>query len=109
MANLQWNDGEVLIGSGSMAYHEREGKFRYRAWSGHIYVTNQRVFFRMSMTGISMVDLHLSEVEGFWVSKELFASVVTISGKNGDNFKFTGFPAKKLQGWLQQAGIPKLT
>ena len=53
-----------------MAYHEREGKFRYRAWSGHIYVTNQRVFFRMSMTGISMVDLHLSEVEGFWVSKE---------------------------------------
>lgn len=108
MAKLQFNTGEVLIGSGSMAYHEREGKFRYRAWSGHIYVTNQRVFFRMSMTGISMVDLLLSEVKGFWVSKALFVSAVTISQKNGDDFKFTGFPAKKLQDWLQQAGIPKL-
>ena len=108
MAKLQLNPGEALIGSGTMAYQERQGKFRYRAWSGHIYVSNQRVFFRMSMTGISMVDLLLSEVKGFWVSKGLFASAVTISGKNGDDFKFTGFPAKKLQGWLQQAGVPRL-
>lgn len=109
MTNVQLHHGEMLIGSGMMAYQEREGKFRYTAWSGNIYVTNQRVFFRMSMTGILMVELRLPEIKGFWVSKGLFSSAVTISSKNGDNFMFTGFPAKKLQGWLQQVRIPKLT
>lgn len=77
--------------------------------AGTFMWTNQRVCFRMSMTGISMVEFLLPEVKGFWVTKGLFASAVTISGKSRDKFKFTNFSVKKLEDWLQQAGIPKLT
>ncbi len=108
MAKLQLNAGESIIGSGMMAYQEPEGMLRYRSWHGNIYITNQRAFFRMSMTGISMMDLPLSEIRGFTASKSFFVPEIKIYSRNGENFKFTGFLAKKLKIWLLQAGLPSL-
>lgn len=108
VAKLQFNDGEAVIGSGMMAYQEPVGMFRYRSWRGYIYITNQRAFFRMSMSGMLMMDLLLPEIKGFMVSKRFFITAVTICSRDGKDFKFTGFPAKKLQDWLQQAGISKI-
>ena len=54
------------------------------------------------------VELKLSEISGFIVKKNLFATKVTIQGKAGEKFTFTGFPVKKLQNWLRQAGVPEL-
>lgn len=64
MAKFQLQENEKLIGSGSMAYHEIEGKIRRNLWNGNIYITNQRAVFGMSMTGICMMELPLSEIEG---------------------------------------------
>ena len=108
MAKFQLQENETLIGSGSMAYHEIEGKFRKRLWNGNIYITNQRAVFLMSMTGINMVELPLSEIEGFLVSKGLLFTAVIICSRDGKTFKFTGFPVKKLQGWLEQVDVKKL-
>lgn len=107
MAQLQFNAGERLIGHGMMAYQEPRGMF-YRSWQGNIFITNQRAVFRMSMTGISMMELSLSEIRGFMVNKSLFVTVVTICSCSGEEFRFTGFPAKKLQEWLKAAGVPRL-
>ena len=108
MAKFQLQENETLIGSGMMAYHEPVGRFQSRPWRGNIYITNQRAVFGMSMTGMHMMELPLSEIEGFQVSKGLFFTAVVICGHDGKDFKFTGFPVKKLQGWLEQVGVKKL-
>ena len=38
----------------------------------------------------------------------LFITKVTICARNGDTYPLTGFPAKKLQGWLEEAGVKRL-
>ena len=110
----RWQDYKLLaddtISSGMVAYQEPQGTFRYRAWSGYFYVTNQRVFFCMFMTGIAMMELSLSESRGFWISKSLFTPAVTICGKEEEtrDLQVYGIQNKKLAVWLEQAGVTML-
>lgn len=53
-------------------------------------------------------ELKLSEIRGFAVGKHLFATKVTIHSKSEEKFTVTGFPVKKLQGWLAQIGVQKI-
>ena len=53
------------------------------------------------------MDLPLGDIQGFSVKKGLITSV-TIHSKAGETFVFTGFPSKKLQDWLRQAGVREL-
>jgi hypothetical protein len=115
MANLQLNPGESLIGQGLVSYRDLE-KHTYQCWHATIYVTNQRVFLD-TYTGI---ELKRSKIRGFTFGRILlfFPSVTIIGraektamGEHGlteDAYTFTGFPIKKLKGWLQQAGIQEL-
>ena len=91
-----------------MAYWESVLGRSCDIWRGIIFVTNQRVCFHISWTSHMEVELKLSEISGFIVKKNLFATKVTIQGKAGEKFTFTGFPVKKLQNWLRQAGVPEL-
>ncbi len=54
------------------------------------------------------VELRRSEIKGFTVGKHLFATKVTIHSKDGKEYPLTGFPAKKLQDWLRQAGVQEI-
>ena len=115
MTNLQLNPGESRIGQGLVSYRDLE-KHTYQCWHATIYVTNQRVFLD-TYTGI---ELKLSKIRGFTFGRILlfFPSVTifgqaekTVIGEHGlteDAYTFTGFPIKKLKGWLQQAGIQEL-
>lgn len=115
MANLQLNPGESRIGQGLVSYRDLE-KHTYQCWHATIYVTNQRVFLD-TYTGI---ELKLSKIRGFTFGRILlfFPSVTifgqaekTVIGEHGlteDAYTFTGFPIKKLKGWLQQVGIREL-
>ena len=107
LPKLQLNSGETLIGTGNMALQERIG-IGFRNWQGHIYITNQRVIFRIYMSSASEIDLPLSQISGFSAMRVLFIPGVTIHSKSGKRFVLTGFPAKKVQGWLRQVGISKL-
>lgn len=60
----------------------------------------------MSMSGSVLMDVVLSEVKGFSVSRILFITAVTIYSHAGEQFTLTGFPAKKMQHWLLRLGIP---
>ena len=109
MAKLQLNPGEALIGSGMVVYWEPYGLFNYSTWSGYIYVTSQRVLFQPLISSLFTLELPLSELTGFWTTRHFFiVPVVRLRNKNAETFKFSGFKTKKLVGWLQQMGIPKV-
>lgn len=80
---------ETLIGKGLVA-------FQNGSKTGTIYVTNQRVCFHESLTNFVYMKLPLSEVAGYRYDR------------NYKKYTFSGFPVKKLQGWLQRVGIPTL-
>ncbi len=106
MAKFQLDPGETLIGKGQMALHQKQF-LNTKPFSGNIYVTNQRACFYISMVNDPEMDLPLSDIKGFSVKKSLFTSV-TIYSKAGAGYVFTGFPVKKLQDWLRQAGVQEL-
>ena len=108
MADIQLKSGESLIGQGMMAYWEPVLGNSCNVWRGTIFVTNQRVCFRISWTSHMEFELKLSEIRGFTVGKHLFATKVTIHSKSEEKFTVTGFPVKKLQDWLRQVGIQKI-
>ena len=105
MAKFQLNPGETLIGKGQMALHQKQ-YLNTKAFSGNIYVTDQRACFYISMVGLEM-DLPIADIKGFSVKKGLITSV-TLHSKAGESYLYTGFPAKKLQDWLRQAGVAEL-
>lgn len=107
MAKFQLNGNETMIGNGQMALHQKQF-LTTKPFSGNIYVTNQRVCFYISMVGSPEMDLPLSEIKGFSVGKKALATAVTIHSQAGENYVFTGFPVKKLQDWLRQAGVREL-
>ncbi len=107
MAKFQLLSGETIIGRGQMALHQKQF-LRTKPFSGNIYVTNQRVCFYISMVGNPEMDLHLSGVKGFSVGKKALFTAVTIYSQTGENYVFTGFPVKKLQDWLRQAGVQEI-
>ncbi len=107
MAKLSMNPGETMIGSGQLALHQKQ-LLGTRPFSGNIYVTNQRVCFYVSMVGHPEMDLPLSEIKGFSVGQKALATAVTIHSRADEKYVFTGFPVKKLQDWLRQAGVQEL-
>lgn len=107
MEKLQLQPSETLIGKGQVAYHEKV-LITSRAYDGHIYVTDQRVCFYIRMLKDPTMNFSLSEIEGFSVGKKALFTSVTIHGKSGEKFVFTGLPIKKVQEWLRQAGVHEL-
>ena len=108
MAEIKLETGETLIGQGMMAYWEPVLGNACDVWRGTIFVTNQRVCFRISMTSHMEFELKLPKIKGFTVGRHLFFTKVTIHSRMGEKFTVTGFPVKRLQGCLRQAGIEKL-
>lgn len=108
MAKFQLNPGETLIGSGMMSLYLKQGLTK-KPFQGNIYITDQRACFKISMTpGAMDMDLLLENIKGFSVSGAAIFTQVTIHSRTGETYSFTGFPAKKLQGWLRQAGVQEL-
>jgi len=107
MAKLSMNPGETMIGSGQVALHQKQ-ILGTKPLSGNIHVTNQRVCFYVSMAGRPEMDLPLSQIKGFSVGKKALFTAVTIHSQADEKFVFTGFPVKKLQDWLRQAGVQEL-
>lgn len=99
---------EVLIGQGMMAYLEHVLGSICTVWRGIIYVTNRSVCYRISWIKHLKVELNLFDISGFEVGRHWFTTKVTIYSKDGERFPFTGFPAKKLQRWLEQVGVRRL-
>ena len=108
MADIPLQPYESVVGQGMMAYWEPVLGSSCNVWRGTIFVTDQRVCFQISWTTHMEVELKRSEISGFTVGKHLFATKVTIHSKSGEKFTFTGFPVKKLQGWLKQMGVQKI-
>ena len=106
MAKLKLNPDETIIGSGQVALHKKQF-LNMRSFDGHIYVTDQRACFQVRMAGTMDMDLPLAEIKGFSVQKSLLTKV-TIHSRAGESYTFTGFPVKKLQDWLRQAGVQEL-
>ena len=108
MAKFQLNPDETLIGSGMMSIYLKQGLSK-KPFQGNIYITNQRACFKISMTpGALDMDLPLEDIRGFSVRGAAIFTQVTIHSRTGENYSFTGFPAKKLQSWLMQLGVQKL-
>ena len=107
MAKFQLNPGETMIGSGMMSLYLKQGLTK-KPFQGNIYITNQRACFYISMVGSPEFDLPLSDIKGFSVGKKALFTAVTIHSQAGENYVFTGFPAKKLQDWLRQAGVREM-
>jgi len=107
MAKFQLAPGEIMIGDGQMALHQKQF-LKTKPFSGNIYVTNQRVCFYISMVGSPEMELPLSEIKGFSVEKKALFTAVNIHSQTNQNYVFTGFPVKKLQNWLRQVGIKEL-
>ena len=108
MAHISLNPGETLIGQGMMAYWEPILGSSCHVWRGTLYVTSRRVCYRISWLRHMEFELPLSEIRGFTVGTHLFATKVTLHSKSGERFTVTGFPVKKLQGWLAQIGVQKI-
>ncbi len=106
MAKFQLAPGETMIGKGQVALHQKQF-LNTKPFSGNIYVTDQRACFYISMVNDPEMDLPISEIKGFSVKKSLFTAV-TIHSRTGGSYVFTGFPVKKLQDWLRQAGVQEL-
>ncbi|NBI87048.1 hypothetical protein D3Z47_12905 [Lachnospiraceae bacterium] len=80
-----------------------------KPFQGNIYITNQRACFKINiMPGALDMDLPLKSIKGFSVHGIALFTQVTIHSQIGEAYSFTGFPAKKLQGWLAQLGVQKL-
>ncbi len=107
MAKFSMAPGETLIGKGQLALHQKQF-LTTKPFSGNIYVTNQRVSFYISMVGSPEMELPLSAVKGFTAGKKGLFTAVTIESQEGKSYVFTGFPVKKLQEWLRQAGVREL-
>ncbi len=107
MAKFKPEAGETLIGSGTMALHQKQF-LNTRSFDGTIYVTDRRVCFQIRMMKDLEMDLPLEQVKGFGVKKAMMITTVTICGREGESYAFTGFSAKKLQDWLRQAGVQEL-
>lgn len=108
MAKLNLNSGETMIGSGQMSLYQKQGLMK-KPFQGNVFVTNQRACFKISiMPGEPDMNLPLEEIKGFSVGKIALFTVVTIHSKSGEEYPLTGFPAKKLQDWLRQAGVQEL-
>jgi hypothetical protein len=108
MAKFQLNSGETLIGSGMMSIYLKQGLSK-KPFQGNIYITNQRVCFKISMMPDALdMDLPLEDIRGFSVSGVAIFTQVTIHSRKGETYSFTGFPAKKLQDWMAQLGVQKL-
>ena len=108
MAAFQLQENEAFVGSGMMAYKHTNSVTR-QPTRGMIYVTNQRVCYYESWSNYVYMDLPLSEVAGYDTKRVLFVSFVYIYDKNHVQYAFSGFCAKKLQGWLEQVGVRKLS
>lgn len=76
---------------------------------GSLYVTNQRVCYYESLTNYVYMNLPLSQVAGYDTKRVLFIPYVYIYDQNNTRYAFSGFGAKKLQGWLEQMGMKKQT
>lgn len=108
MAAIQLQQGERLIGQGMMAYWEPVWGHSCDTCSGTVFVTTQRVCFCLSMLHSVEFELALSEIRGFATGRHLFFTKVVLYDWLGKTFTLTGFPVKKLQGWLKQAGVQKI-
>lgn len=108
MASIQLRADEVLIGQGMVAYWEPVLGNSCETWRGTIFVTNQRVCFYISWLSHPELELALAKIRGFTVGRRLFFTKVILHSRAGERFTFTGFPVKKLQEWLRQAGVQKL-
>ncbi len=98
--------GERLIGKGRMAWWKPVLGSACEQWRGWLYVTDRRVFFLL-FPGCAEMDLRLEEIGGFSRKRHLgLFTMVTIHSRAGGRWAFTGFPAKRLPGWLREAGIP---
>lgn len=108
MAKLDLNPGETMIGSGQMSLYLKQGLTK-KPFQGNVFVTNQRACFKISMMpGDPDMNLPLEAIKGFSVGKIALFTAVTIHSKSGETYSLTGFPAKKLQDWLQQVGVQKI-
>ncbi len=108
MAKLQLEPNETMVGSGQMSLYLKQGLTK-KPFQGNIFVTNQRVCFKISMMpGDPDMNLRLDEIKGFSVKKALMVTQVIIHSQTGETYPLTGFPAKKLQDWLRQVGVQEL-
>ena len=107
MAKLDLNLGETMIGSGQMSLYQKQGMIK-KPFQGNVFVTNQRACFKISMVPGLEMDLPVEDIKGFSVGKIALFTAVTIHGKDGKDYPLTGFPAKKLQDWLRQAGVQEI-
>lgn len=107
MAKLDMNPGETMIGSGQMSLYQKQGMIK-KPFQGNVFVTNQRACFKISMVPGLEMDLPVEDIKGFSVGKIALFTAVTIHGKDGKDYPLTGFPAKKLQDWLRQAGVQEI-
>ena len=107
MAKLNLNPGETMIGSGQISLYQKQGLTK-KPFQGNVFVTNQRACFKISMMPGLEMDLPVEEIKGFSVGKIALFTAVTIHSKDGKEYPLTGFPAKKLQDWLRQAGVQEL-
>ena len=107
MAKLDLNPGETMIGSGQMSLYQKQGLTK-KPSQGNVFVTNQRACFKISMMPGLEMDLPVEEIKGFSVGKIALFTAVTIHSKDGKEYPLTGFPAKKLQDWLRQAGVQEI-
>ena len=107
MAKLDLNPGETMIGSGQMSLYQKQGLTK-KPFQGNVFATNQRACFKISMVPGLEMDLPVEEIKGFSVGKIALFTAVTIHSKSGKEYPLTGFPAKKLQDWLRQAGVQEI-
>ena len=107
MAKLDLKPGETMIGSGQMSLYQKQGLTK-KPFQGNVFVTNQRACFKISMMPGLEMDLPVEEIKGFSVGKIALFTAVTIHSKSGEEYPLTGFPAKKLQDWLRQAGVQEI-
>lgn len=117
MTKFQLQNNEQMIGNATMAYKYKKKdiapdmdpywrkKIKNGPTNGTLYVTNQRVCFYESMTGIVFLDLPISEFTGYAIKKALFITFVCLYNKQGREYRFSGFAAKKVIKWIKQVGI----
>lgn len=83
----------------------------YAGMNGTIYVTNQRVCFVGNLTAYMYMNLPLSEVAGYETWRILLTRYIAVHDRDNPTdmrYQYTGIAVKKLQSWLEQAGIWEL-
>lgn len=108
MAKFQLQENETLIGRVLMA-HKHKKCLTSQPTRGNLYVTNQRMCYYESLSNYVYMDLPLSQVAEYDTKRVLFIPYVYIYDQNNTQYAFSGFGAKKLQGWMEQAGVKKRT